>query len=134
MGHPRTQSKVYFYLPLYLSFYIQKSWRVLAYYLTNSPLSLSHSLGCYFFLSLKLFSTLQFNTHFCVFLLSLIAASLFVSFSSFFFSKYWVCGRQCLREHRLEKIKASTLQVTNPKGEQPPANEYQNLHLRGTKY
>ncbi|KAF3943107.1 hypothetical protein CMV_030300 [Castanea mollissima] len=34
------------------------------------------------------------------------------------------------REHRLEKIKASTLQVTNPKEEQPPANEYQNLYLR----
>ena len=58
---------------------------VMGYYLTNSPLSFSLSLGCYFFLSLKLFGTLQFNTLFCVFLLLLIVASLFVSFSSFFF-------------------------------------------------
>ena len=27
-GHPRTLSKVYFYLPLNLSFYMQKSWHV----------------------------------------------------------------------------------------------------------
>ena len=83
----RAPSFIFVFLPSFIFVFLHTKivTCVLGYYLTNSPLSLSLPLGCYFFLSLKLFSTFQFNTHFCVFLLLLIAASLFVSFSSFFF-------------------------------------------------